>query len=61
MKIRPMVAELLHSDGRTEGETDRQTYRETNRQVDRERERERERRTGMTEANSRFSQFCDSA
>ena len=28
MKIRPVGAELLHSDGRTDGETDRQTDRE---------------------------------
>jgi len=34
MKIRPMEAELFHTDGRTDGHD---------------------------EANSRFSQFCDSA
>jgi hypothetical protein len=38
MKIRPVVAELFHTDGQTEGRMDRHD-----------------------EANSRFSQFCESA
>jgi hypothetical protein len=48
MKIRPVGAELLYTDGRMDGQTDRQTDRQTD-----------GRRNRHNEANSRFSRFCE--